>query len=81
MSTDAGVSPEPDRALRPLSGMLYGYVSAFVAAALLGFFFKYPVPFRGYVSGVEGLRVAPQAVVFDLFLGSFVIPLSASSPF
>ena len=56
-----------------MSGMLYGYISAFVAAALLGFFFKYPVPFRGYVSGVEGLRVAPQAVVFYLFLGGFVI--------
>ena len=53
--------------------MLYGYVCAFVAAALLGFFFKYPVPFRGYVSGAEGLRLAPQAVVFFLFLGGFAI--------
>lgn len=27
-------------------GMVYGYVCAFVAAALLGYFFKFPIPFR-----------------------------------
>ena len=63
-----GVSRNDDvarRAIRSaLMGATWSIVSAFPIAGFIALVFRFPVPFAGYVSGIEAVIPAMLAVIF-----------------
>ena len=49
-------------------------LGTYPAAAVFALFFRFPVPFGGYVSGPSGATLSPLAVtIYGVMFGGFVI--------
>ena len=68
-------SPTKSRKIRGLvPGATWAITSAFPIAAFLALFFRFPIPFAGYLSGVEAVVPAMIAVLaYGVLLGGFVL--------
>lgn len=56
-----------------LKGSIYTVVLAFPLASLLALFYRFPMPFFGYASGINAAIWAPSAVLFYGTLGGFAV--------
>ncbi|WP_102142202.1 hypothetical protein [Mycobacterium hubeiense] len=57
----------------PLIGAAAAILWAPIAAALIAVIYRFPVPFGGYASGLDGALTAALASVFYLVLGGVVV--------
>ena len=56
-----------------LAGAVTAIALCFPCAALLALFYRFPIPFGGYATGIDGLLPAMLAVAFyGIALGGFV---------
>jgi hypothetical protein len=56
-----------------LTGAAFCVFGSIPLAGLTALFFRFPVPFAGYVNGLLGVIPAMLGVVFYLILGGFII--------
>ena len=56
-----------------VTGAITAFVAMFPAAFLLALLWKFPIPFGGYATGLEGSVLTPIAVVFYGVLGGFAV--------
>lgn len=57
-----------------MRGAVASVVATYPVAALCALFFRFPVPFAGYVSGVKGAAVSAVAVTFyGVLFGGFLV--------
>jgi hypothetical protein len=57
-----------------LRGAVLGVLATYPMAALCALFFRFPVPFGGYVSGPSGAVLSPLAVtIYGVMFGGFVV--------
>jgi hypothetical protein len=75
--TEAKTCPHcgtPKSMLRSIcTGVLITILGAFPVAALVALFFRFPVPFDGYRSGISAVVPAIGAVLFYGIVGGFVV--------
>jgi hypothetical protein len=68
--------------MNPLLGFALGsviaIVTSFPAAALTALFFRFPIPFGGYVGGTDGVVPSLYAAAFYGFLGVWSVSAAAS---
>lgn len=62
-----------------LRGALWAVALAFPLAAICALFYRFPVPFAGYETGLTAVPGALLAVVFYGVLGGFVVLLAAGT--
>jgi len=69
------LTPSPTASWRlALTGATWSVVSTFPIAAITAFLFRFPVPFAGYLSGINAVLPAMIAVLFyGVLLGGFVL--------
>jgi hypothetical protein len=67
------MGPAPTLGEAARLGALWSFVFAFPAAALVVAFFRFPVPFAGYVSGFGAIPSAMLAVIFYGLFGGFIV--------
>jgi hypothetical protein len=77
-------NPEAIMGKAILRGILWVFAWVFPAALAVGALYRFPVPFRGYVSGAELFQEGPtgtmeliwmllQAVLYDTVYGGFIV--------
>lgn len=75
-SPEADPSPEPSMRQLAVSGAIWSAVSAFPIAGFLALVYRFPVPFAGYMSGMDAIIPSQLSVVmYGVFLGG--LPLLA----